>query len=129
MLTGMGNAERLVRMHGTDLRHIYVWHEWLTWNKRHGTRHRRLHRRMAKETVEEMFAERSLMDHPEHRRAALLHAMRSQAANRLTAMIQLASSEIEVVLQPSMLDADPNLLGVQNGVINLNTIEFARQPE
>lgn len=54
----------------------------------------------------------------------LLHALKSQAATRLTAMIQLASSEIEVVLQPSMLDADPNLLGVQNGVINLNTGEF-----
>ena len=39
----------------------------------------------------------------------LLHALKSQAATRLTAMIQLASSEIEVVLQPSMLDADPNL--------------------
>ena len=66
----------------------------------------------------------ALINDPDRRRAMLLHALKSQAATRLTAMIQLASSEIEVVLQPSMLDADPNLLGVQNGVINLNTGEF-----
>ena len=124
-LTDVGNAKRLVRMHGEDVRHVYLWREWLTWDNGHW-RHDidGSITRMAKETVEEMFAEAALINDPDRRRAMLLHALKSQAATRLTAMIQLASSEIEVVLQPSMLDADPNLLGVQNGVINLNTGEF-----
>jgi putative DNA primase/helicase len=39
-------------------------------------------------------------------------------------MIKLAESEIDVVIAANKLDADPLLLGVSNGVIDLRTVTF-----
>jgi hypothetical protein len=33
-LTDLGNAERLARRHGTDLRHCHPWKRWLHWSER-----------------------------------------------------------------------------------------------
>jgi D5 N terminal like len=42
------------------------------------------------------------------------HAIASQNAQRLSAMVKLAQSEMEVVLVIEKIDADPRLLGVEN---------------
>src|SRR5262249_53217961 len=48
----------------------------------------------------------------------------SQSANALAAMVKLARSELDVVLRVKKLDADPYLLGVENGVIDLRELRF-----
>ena len=60
----------------------------------------------------------------EKRDALLSHAIRSQAEARLKAMVSLAESEASVVTAARLLDADPWLLGVQNGVVELDTRQF-----
>jgi putative DNA primase/helicase len=50
--------------------------------------------------------------------------MKSQGAPRLEAMVGLATTEAAVIVSATLLDADPWLLGVQNGVIELRTGQF-----
>lgn len=49
------------------------------------------------------------------------HADYSSTAQRIQAMIDLAKSEEGMSARISAFDADPNLLGVRNGVLNLKT--------
>jgi putative DNA primase/helicase len=85
--------------------------------------------RLAKDTVEAMYEEASKLASNAQRDALLKHAIRSQAEARLKAMVSLAESEDSVVFAAHKLDADPWLLGVQNGVVDLKTGQFrpARQ--
>jgi putative DNA primase/helicase len=87
--------------------------------------------RMAKSAVEEMFIETAQIGDEDKRAAARNYALKSQSAPRLAAMVTLAETEGEVVLPAKELDADPYLLGVKNGVIDLRTVAFraARQED
>jgi putative DNA primase/helicase len=87
--------------------------------------------RLAKDTVEAMYEEASKLASSAQRDALLKHAIKSQAEARLKALVSLAESEASVVLAAHKLDADPWLLGVQNGVVDLKTGQFrpARQED
>ena len=123
--TDLGNARRLVNQHGANIRFIPEWKKWVKWNDYHweidddGAVIR-----LAKETVEAMYSEAVSLANEKERDALLKHAIRSQAEARLTAMVSLAASEATVVLAARKLDADPWLLGLRNGVIELKTGEF-----
>jgi putative DNA primase/helicase len=80
--------------------------------------------RAAKATIEEMFAEAAQIDDEARQRALRVFALKSQNAQRLAAMIKLAESEAKVVVAAEKLDADPHLLGVANGVIDLRTVTW-----
>src|SRR5262249_6699482 len=77
-----------------------------------------------KATVEGMYAEAAGIADENVRKALRTHALKSQSAQRLNAMIELAKTERTVVLPMSMIDTDPLLLGVENGVIDLRTGVF-----
>ena len=56
------------------------------------------------------------------RRTQLLkHAIKSQAEPRIFAIERMARSDAAAVLSVRSLDANPWLIGVQNGVIDLKT--------
>jgi putative DNA primase/helicase len=80
--------------------------------------------RKAKATVEEMFTEAAKINDETGRTEIRKHSLKSQNAQRLAAMISLAESETGITLSTDKLDADPYLLGVQNGVIDLRTSTF-----
>jgi putative DNA primase/helicase len=123
--TDLGNALRLVRTHGNDIRYVPAWRSWLTWRDGHWRRDDDgAIIRTAKACVEGMFTEAGLINDEGRRNAMRAHALRSQSAQRLAAMVKLAESEIEVILLAEKIDADPYLLGVENGVIDLRTCEF-----
>ena len=125
MMTDLGNARRLVRSWGLDLRYVHAWRAWLTWENGHWRRDDNGSVvRKAKATVEEMFVEAGRINDEARRTAARRHALRSQGAKQLSAMVSLAQSELEVVLAVEKLDADPLLLGVPNGVIDLRAASF-----
>ena len=125
MRTDLGNARRLVRAYGESLRYIHVWKSWVVWV---GGRWRKDDNgsvmRMGKATIEEMFEEASEIDDESRRAAQRGYALQCQSAQRLDAMIKLAESEIEVILSVDKLDADPLLLGVPNGVVDLRNGTF-----
>jgi len=123
--TDLGNARRLEKRHGENMRFIPEWHKWMKWD---GSRwvidDDGAIMRLAKETVEAMYPEAVSLADNEDRNRLLRHAIKSQAEARLKAMVSLAQSEAVVVLSADQLDADPWLLGVQNGVIELKTGKF-----
>lgn len=54
------------------------------------------------------------------------HVDRSSTEQRISAMINMAQSELGMTVRLCELDADPMLLGVANGVLNLRTCELMR---
>ncbi|MDQ3696083.1 MAG: phage/plasmid primase, P4 family [Chloroflexota bacterium] len=121
-LTDLGNARRLVEQHGIDLHYCGVWGKWLCWDDRRwmiddtGEVARR-----AKRTVGSIYAKAGLLEDRDERKQLVKHALRSEAAARIEAMIKLASTEPGIPIRPDQLDTDPWLLNVQNGVVDLRT--------
>ena len=80
--------------------------------------------RLAKETVGAMWAEADKLGSDDDKSELRKHAFKSESSGSFSAMITVARSEEGIPISTSQLDADPNLLGVQNGVIDLRTGEF-----
>jgi putative DNA primase/helicase len=121
-LTDVGNAERFVRHHGHDLRYVTAWSRWLVWDGvRWAADFTAEVVRRAKATVARIYgeAEAALED---ERRDLARHAVRSESERAIRAMIALAESELAV--RPEQLDADPWLLNVLNGTVDLRTGEL-----
>lgn len=124
-LTDVGNAQRLVRLHRQYLRYIPEFKKWLVWD---GSRWMidedgEIMRR-AKDAATTIYVEaKHAAEVGKQDKADKLasHASKSQSANRLKAMIELAQSEPGMPLRTTVLDQDNYLLCVTNGVINLRT--------
>ncbi len=125
--TDLGNAERLVALYGVDLRHCHPWRRWLCWD---GQRWRPDDSggpvRAAKHTARAIYAEAALIvgddkDAQAKRKAIAAWAAESESNTRIRAMLSLAASETNVVVLPAELDANPDLLAVHNGVLDLRT--------
>ena len=124
----LGNARRLVRQHGHDLRYFprKLWYLW------DGSRWRAdetgLIYTRGKASAESLyFAARAEADEAKHN-AELRWAARSQAAYSIKNAIELAQSEPGIPVRADELDADPWLLNVRNGVVDLRTGEL-REPD
>lgn len=124
-LTDVGNARRLVNLHGRELRYIPEFKKWLVWDggrwlmDEDGEIMRR-----AKDTATAIYIEaRNASEAGDQGMADRLasHAGKTQSANRIKAMIELAQSEPNIPVRSTELDQDNYLLGVTNGVINLRT--------
>ncbi|MFA5111472.1 MAG: phage/plasmid primase, P4 family, partial [Desulfobaccales bacterium] len=75
--------------------------------------------RRAKDTARQIHNEANNAVDDDHYKAILKWALRSEAENRLGAMIDLARSEPGIPVLPEDLDADPWLLAVANGALDL----------
>jgi putative DNA primase/helicase len=120
--TDLGNARRLVARHGDNIRYVAQWNQWIVWNEVSGRweiDHDGAVTRLAEETVLAVFDQALTLANQADRNELLKHAMKSQSEARINAMINLARAEEGVTISPDRLDADPWLLGVQNGVIEL----------
>src|SRR5262249_60539630 len=81
MMTDLGNARALVRLHGSDLRYVHTWSSWLVWNDGHWRRDDDAAVvRKAKATVEEIFVEAASINDEALRSNLRKHALASQAA-------------------------------------------------
>ena len=130
--TDIGNGRRLVKQFGDRLRYVHALKRWLIWDGTHWRIDDDLGVvRFAKETVNEMHRQASQMEFSKARDDFHKWAFASSTRERISAMIEMAKSEVEVILAPDKLDADPWLLGVQNGVIELSSGTFrpARQED
>jgi putative DNA primase/helicase len=84
------------------------------------------------ETVQRMFSdlartclrEAADIENEGHRKAAVAHAMRLQSRNAAENALALARSFPGISAKVSDMDADPFLLGVANGVVDLRTGAF-----
>jgi len=123
-LTDLGNCRRLVAQHGENLRYVPAW-GWLIWDGRRWARDEDgAIYRCAKETALSIYAEAEYADDLDERKRVSAWAKQSQSHARLRAMVELASTEIEVVARVEMFDADPMALNVLNGTLDLHTGEL-----
>lgn len=122
--TDLGNARRLVELHGDDMRYVPVW-GWLIWDGRRFKKDEegRIDR-LAKDTVRSIYGEATRAPDSKQRQAIATHAKRSEARSRIMNMIALAKTEPEVVARPEDFDRDPWLLNCQNGTLDLKTGEL-----
>lgn len=123
--TEYGNAERLVRRHGHDIRYCCDWRKWLCWD---GTRWQldatAAVMRLAKLTVRNIYCEAASIEDEGIRKSTGDWAKRSEKAAQLRAMLALAESELGIPVLPGDLDADPWALNTANGTLSLRTGEL-----
>jgi putative DNA primase/helicase len=121
-LTDSGNAERLIRLHGDDLRFCPLMRKWFAWD---GARWRLDNlaqvERWAKEAVRSISAEAA---RAEDSKPLLRHALRSESGKARREVVSLASAEEGIAVLPEQLDADPLLLNVINGTLDLRTLKL-----
>jgi len=124
-LTDSGNAERLVALHGKDLRYCYAWKTWLVWDgKRWKKDGQGEVERRAKDTVRDLYAEASHWGDEHTRQSIAKWAIQSESERRIRAMISLARSEPGISVLPEELDRNPWLFNVANGTLDLRTGEL-----
>ncbi|MGH6690151.1 MAG: DNA primase family protein [Vicinamibacterales bacterium] len=124
-LTDLGNAQRLVWDHGRDLHYIHAWGAWLIYDGRRWAQDETGEvQRRAKATVVGMYAGAAYSEDIETRRTLARHATKSESARALTAMVTLAQSEPGIPVTLKELDADPWLLNVLNGTLDLRTAQL-----
>ena len=120
-LTDLGNARRLVRSHRHELRYVPQWRTWLAWDGRRWRRDATGEvQRRAKEVVGQLHRE-AWAAGGDRGKEISKWAERSEAEVRLRAMVEVASTEPSIPVEPNQLDADPWLLNVLNGTIDLRT--------
>ncbi len=123
--TDLGNARRLVAMHGRRLRFCHPWNRWLVWDgRRWNVDDTAAVVTFAKETALSIYAEAATESNEDRRKQLAKHAITSERAERLAAMVKLATSEPGVPVLPDDLDRDPWLLNLENGRLDLRSGEL-----
>jgi putative DNA primase/helicase len=121
-LTDVGNAQRLVALSGGSLRYCAPWKSWLRWDGRRWARDDRHQvREDAKALTRAMLHTAADRADDDEQRDLTVHALRSQKVERLRAMLECAQSDPAIAVAPAQLDADPWVLNVLNGTIDLRT--------
>lgn len=121
--TDLGNARRFIAQHhgsvravGTGRRPYRIWDgtRWVPDETGEIERY-------AKNTVRALYSEAAHISDPELREKLLKHASHSESAARIRAILELASTEPEISTTIDQFDADPWLLNVENGTLDLKT--------
>jgi putative DNA primase/helicase len=120
LCSDLGNARRIVAMHGRDLRYTAA-HKWLAWDgKRWRPDDTGAAVRFAKTAVRRIWREAERLEGDD---AARLRAwaLKSQKASAIHAALDLASTEPEIAARAEDFDRGPWLLNVKNGTLDLRT--------
>lgn len=121
-LTDLGNGERLVKLHGRDIRYVHPWKKWITWDRRRWKLDNTAAiGRFAKGTVRSIYREAAAEPDQHERKNLVRWARESESKSRIQAMKDLASAEQGVPALPEELDRHPWLLNCRNGTIDLQT--------
>jgi putative DNA primase/helicase len=119
-LTDAGNARRFVIEHGEQVRYCLGLGGWLVYDGKRWTADTTAAERLAKDTARSIYGEAEDAEDP---KATALHAVRSESARAIVAMLRLAQSEPGIAVQPDAFDRDPMILNTPSGVVDLRTGE------
>jgi putative DNA primase/helicase len=121
-LTDSGNAEYFAARYGEDVRYDHRRQRWLTWSGHRwqpdanaSVRHR------AKLAMRQRLQDASRLDDSDARAKLAKWALSSESRGRLDALLYLAQAEAPIADTGDGWDAQPMLLGVPNGVVDLRT--------
>jgi putative DNA primase/helicase len=123
--TPVGNARRLVYWHKRDIRYVREVKEWYVWDGKRWTKDNGVELQMRAKSVVETIAAEAAAETDSRRRSELrTWHKRSQSKRIIDDMIALAASEPEVLTSIEEFDQNPWLLNVENGTLDLRTMEF-----
>jgi putative DNA primase/helicase len=146
-LTDRGNAQRVVERHGHELRYCHPWKSFLAWDgKRWRLDDTAEAVRRVKETQAALYAwaaeqlkelgEADEEDQEKKSQAGKLlkllkHCLAWESQKAIEYCLKSITSEQGIPILPAELDADPFLLNVHNGTIDLRTgkLREHRQPD
>jgi len=118
--TDVGNAQRFAARHAARVRFCHTRGAWLLWD---GTRWKPDDTEqvltLATDTVRGIYREAATLG--QGREELAKHAVRSERAERLTAMLRLARAHPEIAATAAVFDRDPWLLNLANGTLHLPT--------
>lgn len=119
----IGNAARLVSLHGSSVRYVDKWGCWLTWNGTTWTEDAKAVRvgELAKDVSRSLYEELAARGHDDKKAA---WARQSALRARIEAAVALSRGIEGVLISHEQLDSDPHALGVANGFIDLKTGTF-----
>lgn len=121
-LTDSGNAERFAAQHRDKARYVDDWRQWYVWD---GTRWQPdktgAVARLTKETARAIGREAEHEVDDDRRKKIRAWASKSEARQGRENMSALARGEKGIAAAPSDFDADPWLLNVTNGTLDLRT--------
>jgi putative DNA primase/helicase len=122
-LVEAGNAERFARIHGAEVRFVAKWGAWLAWRRGRWQRddNNVLVTERAKDVGRQLLVEASAANDSAMRSRLIAWAKASLSARGIRALLELSRSIGDIPIEHEALDADPWLLGVRNGVIDLRT--------
>ncbi|MEI7957235.1 MAG: phage/plasmid primase, P4 family, partial [Verrucomicrobiota bacterium] len=122
--TDTGNARRFVKFFEGNLRFIHGMNTWLRWSPK-ACRwifcNQSEQVEVAKLCARHMLEEATKESDDDKRKRRVNHALKTLDLARLTAMVKLSESDPRVGITAHKLDADPWLLGVKNGIVDLRT--------
>jgi len=118
--TELGNALRLVKLHGHNIKFCHTFKKWLVWDgARWQVDDKGQVKRLAKDTIRKMYEEAARSQSEKERKKLAKHAWRSESNQKINSMLSLAESEEEVAVTADILDSDDWLLNCVNGVLDL----------
>ncbi len=126
-LTDVGNGRRLSILHGENLRYIHEIKKWMFWDGNLWIIDKNEEIiRLAKDTALNIYHEAMKEQDQERRIKISKWANASEKMDRINAMVKAARSEPDIPISPARLDANPWLIQVSNGVVNLKTGQLIR---
>jgi putative DNA primase/helicase len=116
----MGNADRLVRLHGENMLYVGAWKKWFLWDGNKWFEDQSLEvERHAKQAVQGIWHEAQIAPSDSARLTAERWWAQSQSQGRVSAMTAMARPSKPADYND--LDRDPLLFVVPNGTIDLST--------
>jgi putative DNA primase/helicase len=121
-LTDAGNARQFAQQYGADVRYCYAWRSWLIWDGRRWARDPgdQMAQR-AKATARQRLQDAATRPDEPARKAAIRHALYSESARGLQAMLTMAQSEPDIPIPAEALDAHDFLLNTPSGTVELGS--------
>lgn len=120
--TEFGNVQRMLDRFGANLMFVDETEQWFRWDETRWTAITpRAVAYLAGETIRGIFVEARDEENEDVRANLMAWAHDSQKNNMVRNMVNLAQSEPQVYARASTLDADSNLMGAQNCIIDLRT--------
>ncbi len=120
--TDQGNGERFAAQCLGEARYVGTWSKWIIWDGARWALDSTCQvDALAKRVVRSIYGEAERCDDDAIRNSISKWATKSEAAGRIHAMVDLARSEPGIPIKHTELDADPWLLTVPNGTIDLRT--------
>lgn len=122
--TDLGNARRLVRLFGRDLRWTGA-QGWLIWDGQRFALDERLdielRAKQAIEAIQEESQAAMRAGQADHASGLAKWCLQSQSAGHIAAAVSLARSEPGIAVRQSSFDRDPWILNCPNGTLDLRT--------